>query len=77
MKNNLIFTDNDETIGYYKDIENSYIELLYDALKNRDFESVGDWIHELLEINEYKNYTGLLILSENNEMGFTCKPYEV
>lgn len=76
MKNNLIFTDNDETIGFYKDIEASYIELIHDSLKNKDFENASIWIHELIEINEYNNYTGLLILSENNGIGFTCKKYE-
>jgi hypothetical protein len=30
----------------------------------------------LLELESIKDYDGLLVLSENNGMGFTCKKYK-
>lgn len=75
-KDNIIFNDMDEGIGYYKDIVALYKDLIKDSVDNNDTEAASMLIEQLEEINEHKDYSGLLILSENNGMGFTCKPYE-
>lgn len=75
-KDNIIFNDMDEGIGYYKDIVALYKDLIKDSVDNNDTEEASMLIEQLEEINEHKDYSGLLILSENNGMGFTCKPYE-
>ena len=75
-KDNTIFNDMDETLGYYKDIVALYQDLINGATKRNDMEEVKLRAEELDEINEYRDHEGLLVLSENNGMGFTCKPYK-
>ena len=74
-KSNTIFNDMDETLGYYKDIVALYQDLISGATERNDMEEVKMLADELNEINEFKEYDGLLVLSENNGMGFTAKPY--
>lgn len=73
---NTILNDMDESIGYYGDLIKGYKELICDEIKRGDFETAKSLCDEALEIEEYKEYDGLLVLSENNGMGFTCKPYK-
>lgn len=75
-KNNTIFNDMDETIGYYKDIVALYQSLIKDATDRNDPEEIKDLSEQLDEINEFKECDGLLVLSENNGMGFTCREYK-
>ena len=75
-KDNTIFNDMDETLGYYKDIVALYQDLINGATKRNDMEEVKMLAEELEEINKYRDHEGLLVLSENNGMGFTVKPYE-
>ena len=49
---------------------------ILNAIKIDEFEDVEQYLEELEEINEYKDSDGLLVLSENNGMGFTCKEYK-
>lgn len=74
-KSNTIFNDMDETLGYYKDIVALYQDLINGATERNDMEEVKMLADELDEINEFSEYDGLLVLSENNGMGFTCKKY--
>lgn len=73
---NVIFNDMDESIGYYKDLAQGYKEMIEDEVKLGDYERAQSLIEEAQEIDEYKEYEGLLVLSENNGMGFTCRPYK-
>lgn len=73
---NVIFNDMDESIGYYKDLAQGYKEMIEDEVKRGDYEQAQSLIEEAQEIDEYKEYEGLLVLSENNGMGFTCRPYK-
>jgi len=74
--NNVIFNDMDESIGYYKDLAKGYKELIEDAVKREDYEEAQELIEQVQDIDEYKDYEGLLVLSMNNGMGFTCKKYK-
>ena len=76
MDDNVIYNDRDEAIGYYKDLDNLYKELIVSATKQGDYEEVKSLTEQAGEIKEYKEYTELLVLSENNGMGFTVKPYK-
>lgn len=75
-KDNVIFNDMDESIGYYKDLYASIASVAFDALKDGDTETAQEQVEYLLELDEWKDYDGLLVLSMNNGMGFTCKPYK-
>ena len=74
--NNVIYNKDDEVIGYYEDLYNMYRNVINDMLKEHNVEEAKAQTEELEELTRYENYTGLLVLSENNGMGFTCKPYK-
>lgn len=76
MKNNIIFNDMDESIGYYKDLYAVFESVIVDALKSKDTETAQEQIEYLVELDEWKDYDGLLVLSMCNGMGFVAKPYE-
>lgn len=73
---NTIYTDMDDTIGFYKDLARGYKEMISQAVNREDYEDAKGLMEQLEEIKEYSEYDDLLILSENNGMGFTCKPYK-
>lgn len=71
---NTIFTHMEDTIGYYGDIYKGFKEVIGDALAHNDTETAKEQIEYLDEVNEYKDFDGLLVCSMNNGMGFTCEP---
>lgn len=73
---NTIFNDMDETIGYYSDLVKGYKKLIKEAVERDDYEEAKDLMEQLEEINEWTDYDGLLVLSMNNGMGFTCRQYQ-
>lgn len=73
---NTIFNDMDETIGYYSDIVRGYKKLIKEAVDEDDFEQAKDLMEQLDEINNWTDNDGLLVLSMNNGMGFTCRQYK-
>ena len=76
MADNIIFNDMDESIGYYKDFVKLYKDLIKGATDSRNWEEVESLLEQIKEIEDYREYNGLLVLSENNGMGFTCNPYK-
>ena len=76
MSNNVIYNDYDECIGYYDDIVAMYKEMLKNEIDLDNLEEVENLTEELQEINELKDYDGLIVLSENNGMGFTATKYK-
>lgn len=75
-KDNVIYNNNDETIGYYNDLYAMFYSIINDALKSRDIDTAKEQLEYLEEMSEWANYDDLLILSMNNGMGFTAKPYK-
>lgn len=74
-KDNVILNDMDESIGYYKDLYAMFESVIVDALKEHDTETAQEQVGYLADLDEWKEYDGLLVLSMNNGMGFTAKPY--
>lgn len=75
-KDNVISdSDNEELIGFYRDLVAYYKHYINEFIANNDTEQAKSYIEELEEINEYSEYDGLLVLSNNNGMGFTCNKY--
>ena len=75
-KDNVIFNDMDESIGYYKDLYASIASVAIEFLEKGDAETAQEQVEYLVEMQDYKDYGDLLVLSMNNGMGFTCKPYK-
>ena len=77
MAENIIYNDMDESIGYYKDFVKLYKDLIKDATDKGDWEEVEYLVEQIKEIEDFREFDGLLVLSENNGMGFTCNPYKL
>lgn len=77
MAENIIYNDMDESIGYYKDFVKLYKDLIKDATDKGDWEEVEYLIDQIKDIEDFREFNGLLVLSENNGMGFTCNPYKL
>jgi hypothetical protein len=74
-KDNVILNDMDESIGYYKDLYASIASVAIESLEKGDAETAQEQVEYLVEMQEWQDYDGLLVLSMNNGMGFTCKKY--
>lgn len=75
-KDNVILNDMDESIGYYKDLYAMFVSVIEDALKKHDSELAQEQVGYLVELDEYKDYDGLLVISDNNGMGVSIRPYK-
>lgn len=76
MGDNTIFdSNNDNVYGLYNDLVKAYKKIIKEQLDDGDLESVESYTEDLKEIERFKDYDGLLVLSENNGMGFTCDKY--
>lgn len=76
MSDNVIFNDMDESIGYYKDLYKMFADLIVEAIGKQDLDTAEEQLSYLKDMEDYKDYEDLLVLSMNNGMGFTCKPYK-
>lgn len=76
MNNNIIYTDRDEAIGFYKDLVKVFKEEAINLINQGDYENSETQLENLQEMEQYKDYEGLLIVSDNNGMGFSCNPYK-
>lgn len=73
---NIIFDSEEETtIGFYSDLVRLYKHLIKQRIDRNDYEEAKSLTEELEEIDGFTDYDGLLELSQNNGMGFTCKKY--
>lgn len=73
---NVIYNDRDESIGYYADLYKLYRDEIIKAIDSRNIELAQQLIEELDELGEHANYDGLIVISDNNGMGFTARPYK-
>lgn len=76
MSSNVIYNQNDEAIGYYSDLVKLYKDMIKERVDTNEYEEVQNLLNQLQEIDEWTDNDGLLILSENNGMGFTCRQYK-
>ena len=77
MSDNIIYNSYNNThIGYQKDLV-AYIKTCLDDYKKQEaWESVKDIADLLLDFNEWADNENLLVLSDNNGMGYSIKEYE-
>lgn len=76
MDNNVIYNDKDECIGYFDDLVALYKGMLKNEIDLDDMEEVQHLAEELTELYKLEDYNGLIVLSENNGMGFTARKYK-
>lgn len=74
---NCIYNNNDNsTIGYCKDLKAGLKKIIEDYIKDDNWEEAKDMADLLLDLNEWVDNENLLVLSDNNGMGYTIKEYE-
>lgn len=75
-KDNVIMNSMDDLIGYHKDLVAYTTACLEDYAKDEDWEQVKEMADLLLDLNEWTENENLLVLSENNGMGYTIREYK-
>ena len=75
MNNNTIVNNACDNIGYYSDLTKENKNYIKEALDNNDYEQVEMQLEIQKMLDDYKEYNGLLVISENNGMGFTVAKY--
>lgn len=77
MSDNIIYNSyNNTNIGYQKDLVAYVKTCLEDYIKEDSWEEVKDMADLLLDFNAWADNESLLVLSNNNGMGWTIKEYE-
>ena len=77
MSDNIIYDSNNNThIGFQKDLVAYLKTCLDDYKKDDDWEQVKDIADLLLDFNGWADNENLLVLSDNNGMGYTIREYE-
>lgn len=74
---NCIFDDaTSDTIGFYADMKKGLRAQAVEYIDAGDYENASDVCEILLELESWREFGGLLVLSENNGMGWTIKEYK-
>ena len=74
--NNIIINNIGDAIGYYSDLVKALKEQAKHAIECNDWESTELNISNLEMLDDFTDSDGLLVLSENNGMGWTIKRYK-
>ena len=75
-KDNIIYTPDDDAIGFYKDLYKLHVEEITNLLNENRLEEAQTLLENLIELDELKECGGLILVSDNNGMGFTATPYK-
>ena len=74
---NCIFDDRDNsTIGFYKDIKAGLKKQAEEYLEDDNWEEAKDISDLLLDLEGWADNERLLVLSDNNGMGYTIREYK-
>ena len=73
---NVIINDFGDIIGYYSDLVKEIKDNAGEALTANEYEQVEDMLEVLRLLDRYTDEDGLLVISENNGMGYTVDTYK-
>ena len=73
---NTITTDYGDLIGFYPDLFKSFEADFTEAVKEKDWERVEELTEISKLLDDYEENDNLLVISENNGMGWTVMPYK-
>ena len=74
---NCIFDDrNNNSIGFYNDLKRGLEEQGVEFMKSGDYEQAQVNCDILLELGKLREFDGLIVISDNNGMGWTCEKYK-
>lgn len=73
---NVITRDNGDIIGFYPDLRVEVKNIVEAYSKSEQWEEVKDMADLLLDLNGWADNENLLVISDNNGMGYTIKEYK-
>lgn len=73
---NYITNAQGDVIGYYSDLTKFNKKQMTKAVELNDWESLGVFVEIQQEVDNWTDADGLLVVSENNGMGWTVKQYK-
>lgn len=76
MGDNVIIKDNGDAIGYYADLSRLGKKYIKEAIDEENWDNVEVILEIQRELEPHKNCEELLVLSENNGMGYTVSVYK-
>ncbi len=76
MENCIYDDNNNDTIGFYKDIKAGLKKQAEEYLKDDNWEEAKDISDLLLDLEGWADNERLLVLSDNNGMGYTIREYK-
>lgn len=77
MTDNIIFNDaTNNNIGFYEDMKRMLQGQAEEFIRSENWEMAKEVADILLDLNAYADNESLLVLSDNNGMGYTIKEYE-
>lgn len=71
---NVIEKDGD-LFGFADDLKRYFETLIQQAIENGDYENADDPLEILKELQRFENEWAILVVSENNGMGYTVRKY--
>ena len=71
---NVIENDGD-LIGFAGDLKKYLCDLIQQAVENSDYENADDLLEMLKDLRGFETECGLLVISDNNGMGYTVRKY--
>ena len=74
-KDNVILNSKDEQVGYYEDLRACLEWSVAEFVKSKDYEQAREMCDLLTDLETYSDYEEILVLSENNGMGYTIRKY--
>ena len=76
MENCIFDYNTDDTIGFYNDIKAGLKKQAEEFIADDNWEEAKDIADLLLDLNAWADNERLLVLSNNNGMGYTIKEYK-
>ena len=76
MDNCIYDSNNNNIIGFYKDIKAGLKKQIEEYIKDDNWEEAKDMADLLLDLNARTDNGRLLVLSNNNGMGYTINEYK-
>lgn len=73
MSDNVILDDFDRLIGSYADVKRYLIDTVKKQIDNGEYET--DVLEILADLESYKDTSELVVVDDNNGMGYTVKKY--
>lgn len=70
-----VIENDGELIGFADDLKRYLNGLIQQAVERGDYENADELLEILKDLREFETECGLLVISDNNGMGYTVRKY--